>query len=64
MSADHAQAAPDHGAHGDGTHADSHDAHGHGEALGPIDVRAWGALLVGGAAGLLVAAVLYVVTTA
>ena len=31
------------------------DEHGHaGEALGPIDVRAWGALVIGVAAGLLV----------
>ncbi|GAC1666352.1 MAG: hypothetical protein NVS9B8_07740 [Candidatus Limnocylindrales bacterium] len=31
------------------------DEHGHaGEALGPVDVRAWGALVIGVAAGLLV----------
>ena len=36
--------------------ADDHDAHGHGdEALGPIDVQAWGALLVGVGLGLIVA---------
>lgn len=52
-------AAPDdHGA------ADAVDDHGHGaETLGPIDVRAWGALALGVAAGLLVVLCL-VITTA
>lgn len=31
-----------------------HDAHG-GEALGPVDVQAWGALLLGAGLGLVVA---------
>lgn len=32
-----------------------HDEHGHGsETLGPVDVRAWGALALGIAAGLVV----------
>lgn len=53
-----------HEEHTDGSHGDSHDAHGHGEALGPIDLRAWGALIVGSAAGLLVAVVIYLSTTA
>jgi hypothetical protein len=37
-------------------HADAgDDEHGHGsEALGPVDVQAWGALVLGVAAGLLV----------
>ena len=40
----------DHGA------TDGHDDHAHGEeALGPIDVQAWGALVLGLAAGLVVA---------
>jgi hypothetical protein len=46
-------------AHGPDDHgdADGHDDHAHGsEALGPIDVERWGALIVGVAAGLLVAA--------
>jgi hypothetical protein len=40
------------------------DAHGHGEeALGPVDVQAWGALVLGVAAGLLVAFCLVIATT-
>ena len=51
-------------AHGDGAHADAaHDAHGQGAALGPVDWPAWGAGLLGIAAGLLVAACLYLSTT-
>lgn len=47
--------------HGAG-HAD--DTHGHGaDHLGPVDVRAWGALLLGTAAGLLVALCLVITTT-
>jgi hypothetical protein len=42
------------------THADGHgDGHG-GDALGPVDVRAWGALAIGVAAGLVVAACLVI----
>lgn len=58
-------AASDHTDHGEGSHGDSHDDHhGHGEPLGPIDVKAWVLTIVGIAAGLLVAAVLFVATTA
>jgi ABC-type nickel/cobalt efflux system permease component RcnA len=42
-------------AHGTDDHGEDHghDDHAHpSEALGPVDVRAWGALLVGLAAGL------------
>jgi hypothetical protein len=40
---------------------DGHDDHAHAaEALGPIDVAAWGALLVGVVAGLLVAVCLLI----
>ncbi len=45
--------------------ADGHDdghAHG-GEAIGPVDVRAWGALILGVAAGLVVALCLVITTT-
>ena len=60
-------AAPSHaqatvaGGH-EGHHSDSHgDDHGHaGEALGPIDWRAWGAAVLGIASALLVVVVLYV----
>jgi hypothetical protein len=40
----------DHG----GDHGHDDHAHGGGEALGPIDVTAWGALLLGIALGLVV----------
>jgi hypothetical protein len=55
---DHAAAHPS----GDqGHHADAHgDDHGHGDALGPIDWRAWGAAVLGVASGLLVVAVMLV----
>ena len=45
--------------------ADGHDdRHGHGgEALGPVDVQAWGALILGVAAGLVVALCLVITTT-
>jgi hypothetical protein len=46
------------GPHGDADdHGDTHghDDHAHGgDALGPVDVRAWGALLAGIALGLIV----------
>ena len=44
--------------HGAGDHGETHghDDHGHAEeALGPVDTRLWGALVVGVAAGLMVA---------
>jgi hypothetical protein len=47
------------GPHGDGDHGDmhEHDDHGHAaEALGPIDVAAWGAGILGIVLGLVVAA--------
>ena len=45
-------------------HDDHDDGHGHaGEALGPVDVRAWGALILGVAAGLVVALCLVITTT-
>ena len=50
-------------AHGAGDHGETHghDDHAHGEdALGPVDVQAWGALAIGVAAGLLVAACLVI----
>lgn len=55
-------AVPPHTGGAQGHHDDAHgDSHGHdGEALGPIDVRAWGAALLGIASGVLVLAVLYV----
>jgi hypothetical protein len=55
--ADEAHGADDHGE----THG--HDDHAHGgETLGPVDVRAWGALGVGVAAGLLVVLCLLITT--
>ena len=46
------QTSPD-----DHDETDSHDDHAHGsEALGPVDVQAWGAFAVGIALGLIVAA--------
>lgn len=40
-----------------------HDDHAHaGGTLGPVDVRAWGALAIGAGAGLLVAACLVITT--
>jgi hypothetical protein len=41
---------------------DGHDDHPDGERLGPVDVRAWGALGLGVAAGLLVAFCLLITT--
>lgn len=51
-------------AHVDGAHADAaYGDRGQGAALGPIDWPAWGAGLLGIAAGLVVAACLYLSTT-
>jgi len=50
-------------AHGADDHGETHghDDHAHdAEALGPVDVQAWGALAVGVGAGLLVAACLVI----
>ena len=50
-------------AHGPDDHGETHghDDHAHGaDALGPVDVQAWGALALGVAAGLLVAACLVI----
>jgi len=54
-----------HGAtHGEDAHADAaHGDHEHGAPLGPIDWYAWGAGLLGIAAGLVVAACFYVSTS-
>ena len=52
--------------HGTDDHGDEHghDDHAHGsDALGPVDVMAWGALLIGVAAGLVIVLCL-VLTTA
>jgi hypothetical protein len=51
--------------HGVDDHGETHghDDHAHAaEALGPVDVQAWGALAVGVAAGLLVALCLIITT--
>jgi hypothetical protein len=53
-------------AHGPDDHGETHghDDHAHpAEALGPVDVMAWGALLLGLAAGLLVVACLVITTS-
>lgn len=56
--ADEAHGLDDHGE----THG--HDDHAHGaDALGPVDVQAWGALAIGVGAGLLVALCLVITTT-
>jgi hypothetical protein len=70
-----AHASTDHGLHHPGDLADEahgpddhgethgHDDHAHGvEALGPVDVRAWGALVLGIGAGLLVVLCLVITT--
>ncbi len=45
-------------------HDEHDDGHGHGsETLGPVDVQAWGALILGSAAGLVVALCLVITTT-
>ena len=51
-----AHGADDHGE----THGHDDHAHGGAEALGPWDVQRWGALVLGIAAGLLVAACLVI----
>lgn len=53
-----------HGAiHGDGDHVDAaHGDHAQGAPLGPVDLAAWGAGLLGIAAGLVVAACLFLST--
>jgi ABC-type nickel/cobalt efflux system permease component RcnA len=51
--------------HGPDDHGetDGHDDHAHAEeALGPVDVQAWGALILGIAAGLLVVVCLVITT--
>lgn len=66
----HADDAPGHAGavahHAPDDHGDDHghDDHAHGdEALGPIDVRAWGAGLVGAVLGVAVAAAFVLATT-
>jgi hypothetical protein len=55
--ADEAHGPDDHG------ETDGHDDHAHGEeALGPVDVQAWGALALGVGAGLLVVLCLVITT--
>ena len=52
--------------HGPDDHGETHghDDHAHADdALGPIDTAAWGALIVGVAAGLLIVACLVITTT-
>ena len=53
-------ASDDADAHGQNAHADDgdgHDAHGHDEeSLGPVDVPAWGAGIIGVLLGIAVAA--------
>jgi hypothetical protein len=53
-------------AHGPDDHGEGHghDDHAHGsDALGPVDVQAWGALLIGVAAGLVIVLCLVLTTT-
>lgn len=53
------------GGHGQAEHADGgHGGHAGGTPLGPIDWAAWGAGLLGIAAGLAVAVCLYLATAA
>ena len=47
---------------GDGDHVDAHGDHAQGAPLGPVDWAAWGAGLLGIAAGLVVAACLFLST--
>jgi hypothetical protein len=52
-------------AHGPDDHGETHghDDHAHGaEALGPVDVQAWGALALGVGAGLLIVLCLVITT--
>lgn len=54
-------------AHGTADHGEEHghDDHAHGgEALGPVDARAWGALILGAALGLVVAVCVAISTSA
>ena len=51
------------GAHADGALGDPLGDHAHGAPLGPIDWFAWGAGLLGIAAGLVVAACFYISTS-
>jgi hypothetical protein len=52
-----------HGSAEDHGETHGHDDHAHaGETLGPVDTRAWGALVVGVGAGLLVAWCLVIAT--
>ena len=60
--------APHAPTHGEGAHADAAlgdplGGHVHGAPLGPIDWLAWGAGLLGIAAGLVVAACFYISTS-
>jgi hypothetical protein len=66
---EHDEHAADPVAHHADTHMDAHtvlsdDDHGHAEtAPGPIDWRSWGYAIVGGLAGLVVLAFIYVAIT-
>ena len=56
--------APHGATHGEGAHVDAaHADHAQGASLGPVDWRAWGAGLLGTAAGLVIAACLFLSTT-
>jgi len=70
----HHEPTPDEAAHaradlgagrGDGAgDVDGHDEHDHGgEALGPVDMAAWGALAIGVGAGLLIVLCLVITTS-
>jgi len=51
--------------HGPDDHGETHghDDHGHdAEALGPVDIQAWGALVIGISAGLLIVLCMVVAT--
>ena len=63
MANEHDATAPDPAAHGStGDHGAAHadDAHGHGggEPLGPLDLKSWGAAILGIVLGLVVVAAL------
>ncbi len=59
----HSGDAPHGAAPGEGAHdEDAHGDHAQGTPLGPVDWPAWGAGLLGIAAGLAIAACLYVST--
>lgn len=55
----HSGDAPHGATPGESAHADAHGDHAHGTPIGPVDWLAWGAGLLGIAAGLVVAACLY-----